>query len=656
MTALAVASAFSAILGTALAGHLVASVVATLLLGIVCGLLRTWPDVGPGFGVTVLVTYAIALAVPSSSTTATLMRGAYILIGGTWAMLLAIVVWPLRPYRPVRLRIAACYKLLADYLAEVAKERAARPAHERWDINPYRLAMRTALESARAALGAHRRGRGSETGRGERLVILHEIADQLFAHIIALLDIVEAMPRTPDGFAARELVAGVLARVAETCDGISTSIESESDRPAVPVEWSGAEVRPSVADSVAAGPDDSIVPLLARIAELLDRLRDYARLASGVTSTINSGARVAVSADAIDVQDPPPQPIFFSLRAIIRPGSIVLQHALRIGIVTATAVLLTGLLKLNHGYWTTLTVVVILQPFTGATTTKALQRVAGTVLGGIVAAGLSALFHSSIAVLALVFIFTVACVTMLPLNYGMYAILGTPAFILLAEASAGDWHLAGLRIINTLLGGGLALAGARFLWPGRELNRLPEFAAAAVRALDDYLRLALAIAESGKPDPAALTNARRAVALAASNAEESFQRVLVERGGSTDTLEAVMAFLVYTRRLASSTAALALATREQSPPGTLEQFQATVDALLADAAHSLLTSRPPTPFPAPGTVAIPDAASPALRLQLVRIARQLKMLHDAVARWVDPRDDREPIVHTREMEVQRAAT
>jgi len=654
MTALAIASAVSAVLGTALAGHLVASVVATLLLGILCGVLRAWPDVGPGFGVTVLVTYAIALAVPSPSTSAALMRGVYILIGGTWAMLLAIVLWPLRPYRPVRLRIAACYQLLADYLAEVAEERAARPAHQRWDINPYRLAMRTALESARAALGAHRRGRGSETGRGERLVILHEIADQLFGHVVALLDIVEAMPQTPDGFAARALVAGILARVSETCQGIATSIESESDRPSVPVEWSGVDVRESL-DSVAAGSDESIAPLLSRIAELLDRMRDYGRLASGMTSTINSGARVAVSADAIDVQDPPPQPIFFSLRAILRPGSIVLQHALRIGIVTATAVLLTALLKLNHGYWTTLTVVVILQPFTGATTTKALQRVAGTVLGGIVAAGLSALFHSSVAVLALVFAFTVACVTMLPLNYGMYAILGTPAFILLAEASAGDWHLAGLRIINTLLGGALALIGARFLWPGRELSRLPEFAAAAIRALDDYLRLSLSIAESGNADPVGLANARRAVALAASNAEESFQRLLVERRGSSDTLEAVMAFLVYTRRLASSTAALALATRERIPAGALDQFQAAVDSVLADAAHSLMALRAPTPFPAPGTVAIPDAAPAALRLQLVRIARQLKMLHDAVARWVDPREDREPIVHTREMEVQRAA-
>jgi uncharacterized membrane protein YccC len=657
MTALAIASAFAAVLGTVLAGHLAASVVATFLLAVLCGLLRAWPDVGPGFGVTVLVTFAIALAVPSHTLSATLMRGVFIVLGGLWAMLLSVVLWPLRPYRPVRVRVATCYQTLADYLETVANERAARPAHERWGLNQYRVAMRAALESARAALGTHRRGRVSETGRGERLLVLHEVADQMFAHLVALLDVVEGMPQTADGARARDAVAAVLAGIAATSQDVARSVESEADRPMAAVGWSSADLRALAGELRNAAGDSPLGPQLEQAAELVDRMRDYARLAVGVASTLSSGAPIAVPADALDVQDPPSQPIFFSIGALLRPDSIVLQHALRVGIVTATAVLMTGLLGLNHGYWTTLTAVVILQPYTGATTTKAFQRVAGTVLGGIVAAGLSAFFHSSIAVLALVFIFTVACVTILPLNYGAYAVLGTPAFVLLAEASAGDWHLAGLRIINTLIGGALALIGARVLWPTGDMSRLPEFAASAVRALDDYLRLALSMAASGESDPGALRNARRAVALAASNAEESFQRLLAERRRSAETLEAVMAFLVYTRRMSSSLAAVALAATPGTtpPPGTLDQFQRAADSVLADLAHALLAGRPPSAFPAPGSVAVPETAPAALRLQLVRIARQLKTIHDAVARWIDPSDSREPLVYTREMEAQRAA-
>ena len=50
-------------------------------------------------------------------------------------------------------------------------------------------------------------------------------------------------------------------------------------------------------------------------------------------------------------------------------------------------------------------------------------------------------------------------------DYGLYAVFMTPTFILLAELGARDWHLAGLRIVNTLIGCALGFAAARLLWP-----------------------------------------------------------------------------------------------------------------------------------------------------------------------------------------------
>ena len=64
--------------------------------------------------------------------------------------------------------------------------------------------------------------------------------------------------------------------------------------------------------------------------------------------------------------------------------------------------------------------------------------------------------------------------------------------MLLAEANAGDWHLAGTRILNTALGGGLALAGSRLLWPSPEVGRLPSYLAEMVRAMRGYFERELA--------------------------------------------------------------------------------------------------------------------------------------------------------------------
>jgi uncharacterized membrane protein YccC len=303
--------------------------------------------------------------------------------------------------------------------------------------------------------------------------------------------------------------------------------------------------------------------------------------------------------------------------------------------VTAVAVWLTAALGLPHGYWVTLTAVVILQPYTGVTTQKAMQRVVGTVLGGVLTAAFSAMFHDPRAILGLAFVLSGACVALMPVNYAVYAMFLTPAFVLLAEASTGDWHLAGVRVINTLIGGALAVAGAWLLWPAPELRRLPAYMAAALRANAAYVRAAavLLAAPRGTRDDGRVRAARRGVGLAAVNAEESFQRLLGEHRGPAATLEPLMAFLTYTRRVAGAVSALVLARHaaEAPPPGTVDAFARAAAAMLDDLADAVTTRRTPAPFP---VLEEPASASPLFRARVHRLSRLLKTLHDAVVRWL----------------------
>jgi uncharacterized membrane protein YccC len=264
---------------------------------------------------------------------------------------------------------------------------------------------------------------------------------------------------------------------------------------------------------------------------------------------------------------------------------------------------------------------------------------------------LSALFHHAIAVLVLIALFTMLCVALLPLNYGAYAVFGTPAFVLLAEASAGDWHLAGLRIVNTLVGGALALFGAAVLWPGDEWNRLPEFVSRAIRANDEYLQKTLDLLAGGDTDIGPLRNARRAIAQAAVNAEDSFQRLLSEHRGPPERLEPIMALLVYVRRLSASTAAVALSgyVKTHIAVSEIAPFANAAHDILTDLAAAVAESRPPKAFPPVGTIPIPDQAdSPVLHRRLTRLARQIKLMHDAVSRWMTPGGESRVIARTGE--------
>jgi uncharacterized membrane protein YccC len=331
-----------------------------------------------------------------------------------------------------------------------------------------------------------------------------------------------------------------------------------------------------------------------------------------------------------------PRAVLAPLRSVLAHDSLVLRHALRVAIVTAAAVLIAGVLRLPRGYWVTVTAVIILQPYTGATTLRAVQRVIGTVLGGILTAGLGALFHDIRAILVLSFVFAAVSVALLPVNYTAFAVFLTPTFVLLAEASAGDWHLATVRVINTLLGGTIALLGARLLWPAPEWSRLPRYLAATLRTNRDYLQTVVrSFPDRSDAAGEAMRTRRRDAALAAINAEESFQRLLAEHDGKSELLAPVMTFLTFVRRFTVSVAALAV-SRHAVDPSTatmLEQFAATASARLDGAAARLVSGE--SQLPAPGVSPVvawnPDALAsttvdPIVRARLTRLSRQLEVL------------------------------
>jgi len=628
LSAAAAAGAIAVFVGTVIAGHLAFGLPVTFAVATLCGLMRMWPEFGQSFGVTSLVTFSLAVAIPAPSVGAAAMRALYIAIGGAWAMLISIVVWPLRPYRPVRLSVAACYRAIADYIDNAIV--SPHPSNQRdpWAFKSHIVNVREAIESARTTLATVRRGRAGETRRGERLLMLHEIADQLYAHLIALGEIVEGSRGASIPMDVRAEIASAGIRAAAMLRAIANGIESERDLSQSPADWTGEVLH-------ATGAADAADVNRRQIAEILDRIAEYADLAAAFTSKLTSGDPVPGVDDRLEIAAAPRRAAaLLSLSALMRPDSVVLQHALRVGLVTTIAVAVTTLLHLNHGYWVTLTAVVILQPYGAATRQKAFQRVAGTILGGIVAAVLSALFGGTGAIVLFIFVFTVLCVALLPVNYGAYAIFGTPAFVLLAERSAGDWHLAGLRVINTLIGGALALIGARLLWPVDEWNRLPEFVARALRGDATFLREAVRVArEGGSRAFGSLRDIRRTIALAATNAEDSFQRLIADYKGPSEELEPIMASLVYTRRFAAATAGLALAGGIDTAPGPeVERFAIDAAAVLDDLAAAITDGRTPAPLPEAMTTAGTGPVSP-VQVRVRRLARQVKLLHDAVDRW-----------------------
>ncbi|HEX2778052.1 MAG TPA: FUSC family protein [Gemmatimonadaceae bacterium] len=626
MIAVTVFGAIGVALGALAHGRLRAAVAVTFAVALLCAIARVWGSAGVGVGGAVLSSFLISVAAPPGGVHDAAMRAGFALLGGAWAMLISLVLWPLRPYRPVRVAVAACYRAVAAFAEDLAARAGRVASHDAWDLRGATMAVRATLEEARGVLASTRLGRPGESERGERLLVVHETAEQTFVHLLALTDTIESIADSGRDPAVEVVLAATLHDVAGAARRIAEAVLAERDSPRVAIGWSGEGLRTATRGS------DIHYEHAAR---LLDRAAQYADVGAATAESLNGGGEVKL-ADAVlqpgGVEQPPR--LGERLRELLAPGPLIVRHALRVATLTAFAVWLAAVLGLRRDYWVTITVVIILQPYSGATTQRALQRVIGTVVGAMLTAALAAAFHSQYALLAMIFVFVALCVALLPVNYAAYSIFLTPAFVLLAEASAGDWHLAGVRVTNTLIGGAIALVGSWLLWPSSEWRDFPALAAAALRATRVYLRLA-ALSATGDADAAAsLGAARRAVAVAAANVEESFQRLLAEHRGPAVALQPAMTLQTYIRRFAVSAGALALTGTGADHPArdALAPFTTAATAVLDDLADAVRESRRPAEFPVPGSITLfATAVAPVVRARVERLARQLKSLHDAVA-------------------------
>ncbi|MDF1506468.1 FUSC family protein, partial [Roseisolibacter sp. H3M3-2] len=243
------------------------------------------------------------------------------------------------------------------------------------------------------------------------------------------------------------------------------------------------------------------------------------------------------------------------------------RHPARLAVVVTAAHLLGGALHVARVQWLATTAILVLQPYAGATWQRGAARVGGTVLGGVVAALLAALLHDRLALAAVMFVLAVAAVAVRR-NYALFTFFLTPLFVLLAEPALGDWRLAGVRIVDTLTGGALAVLASRVLWPryesagipatlGTLLERVRETFAAAARS-------AGLLPDDGGPSPA---RARRRMGLAANLADAALERWLAEpqRVAGHDA-EALLTVLAEVRRVGVACSGLAALPRHAGAP------------------------------------------------------------------------------------------
>lgn len=566
--------------------------------------IRVWGQSAQTVGNFLSVVLVLAVDHPLSLPQAAL-AGAMFAAGGLWAVMLSLILWRVHQYRPAREAVAAVWRDLAVLTGDLrALAGRAAVATAEWDdhARDHRRALRLAIEYARGLVTDLVRTRSPMSLRASQALLRLEAGDQLFGALIALTDLVDEAPP------ARRQALHRLLRLLQPLLLQLAQLIAE-DEPA-----DKARMRAVIDKLVAIGAGDpALEPPVTAIA---DRLRVAVRLSTPEGYAAGSGLTGAESASWRERRIAP-------LRANLDWNSAMFRHALRTVAIALPALAIASAWHGSFARWLPITVVLTIQPFYATTWQRALERTAGTVLGGFIGAGLALLASTPLALAALLFPLCVIGFSARQVSYGAYVACLTPQLVVLVELldpGHSSWEIAEMRALFTVLGGVVAVVGALLLWPIWEPERLRRELADTAAAHGRYIHAVLSEV-LGEASAAMAEDARRLSGVASNNLEVALTRALQEPArGEHARLEAAMAAASTLRRFAGPLSTLHHGTRTLMPAEAM-RLRAWRD--WAAAAFAALDSQLPLPQRPPGEA--PDT--------LIRLAAQIELLDGALKRF-----------------------
>jgi uncharacterized membrane protein YccC len=564
---------------------------ALLVISMICSFFRVYGGEAAILSNLLVVAAVVTIAKPQGDPAALLGFAGLCLTGSLWAALLSLTVWRIHPYGAARKTLGRAFQRLAAMAVGLSKslddDKSTDAAAWSSFAQHHRSAIRQAIEDARRRILQATGGRNDQDNisvAGAQLLSALATAETQFACLIALSDVLERA--APSDEAARLRVQRLAMQIASVMHRLDRHI-NEVDGSVQPLRLAATRL----AQTAQSAPD-KIGRLTAPMAA------EALHIADGDVD-LDFGAAVP----ARPVRQKPWAP----LTANLTWKSLFFRHSARVAISVTAAYLLGNAFDLPYGYWMTTTVALIQQPYLYNSWVRAIERVVGGVLGGALAALLGLMFHSQLSLLLLMFPLAMACMSFRAVNYSLFVLFLTPLFVLILDLThpgVREPAIAGIRALNTVIGGAIALAGSLLLWPGSEGDRLKLDLADAIERNGKLAGVALS---TPGDDVRAIRAARREAGLASNKADEARRRAALEIWWRRAELHAADDVLAALRRLAGTAVALWL----DGPPATAHVGDRAMGAWTADAsasaARALREGWPvpadPPPAPDPGRAA-----------------------------------------------------
>lgn len=486
----------SAMLGMYVADSLALSLLAMFFVGMFAALVRNWSDYGSSIGVAVGFFFLFGLSFPQPFQES-LLSGLYLLAGAGWAIIITLFSFPFRPLNPVKRSVAKIWKANTELLDAIIEELSSKENLSA-EITKKEMAVRTSINESMDLFARREKEAKVKAQHYDIMIDLRRSSALYSAALISLYEELSSIHKSTFQNIKDSTLYKTLSAFAQASARLSILIYTSR-----PEDFTLAKVRVKRCEIAIELFKEAIKDLkvnpseqraLKHFTDTLDKAyNDMQQTITLVDAKLNlkksdyfesyklSYTNFMAGVDNWVYLD------FF--KNLIHFNSDQFKYALRVSIGLCLAVFIFKYFNIDHGYWIALTMIIVIQPYYGATRKKGTERIIGT-LAGVILGGLIMLLplpRETFVVLLVFVSFFVAY--FLRNNYKVGVFFVTIMMVILMQISQrGSLELIGWRILSTLIGALMAIIAGYAFWPVWEKKRFPPLMQDALTETKNYLR------------------------------------------------------------------------------------------------------------------------------------------------------------------------
>lgn len=267
--------------------------------------------------------------------------------------------------------------------------------------------------------------------------------------------------------------------------------------------------------------------------------------------------------------------------------SIIFRHSVRLAVVVLVGFSVGAYFSLDNAYWILLTIVVIMRPNYGLTKQRSQQRTVGTIIGGVIAFGIvffikDPVVHGILGLFSLTLAFS-----LIQKNYRTAAVFVTLSIVFIYSLLEPNvYEVIQYRIIDTLLGAGLAFLGNLWLWPSWEVKNIKNVILESIRANKVYLQeIASYYKEKGEL-PISYKLARKNAFLETGNLNSAFQRMTQEPKNRQQQIDIIYNVVSLNQTFLGALASLGTYIRNHETTAASGNFEIIVEHIVQNLDNS----------------------------------------------------------------------